>query len=171
MGFGLSTWVWRCTHVCCVSLRALKAPPAGWQEAELQWFWWSWGDVHTPGICLSVSFILICSWGTFLTKHKNSGVLAGLYRFGVVQCCIIMPWINVFNRSSYGSNGKSQNLAAAPDLLKDLNFKEHEGFNPTLSTLDQVASNRSDCILSMNRFTLNSFSSYHKASFFLVCNW
>lgn len=41
---------------------------------------------------------------------------------------------------------KSRNLAAAPDLLKGLYFKGHEGFNPTLSTLDQVASNRSNCI-------------------------
>lgn len=135
------------TRVLCVS----KSPESHICKlargcAEVQWCWWSWGDIHSPGICPSVSSTLVCSWVAFLTKNKNLGVVAGLCRFGVAQCWIIMPWMNVFNRSSYGSNGKSQNLAAAPDLLKGLYLKESDRFNPTLSTSDQVASNRSNCI-------------------------
>lgn len=84
---------------------------------------------------------------------------------------LLLPELIYLTEVLYGSNGKSQNLAAAPDLLKGLYFKEHEGFNPMLSTLDEVASNRSNCISSMNGLILNSFSSFHKANFFLECNW
>lgn len=71
--------------------------------------------------------ILICPWTPFCTRLESLGVLVGLCQFSVVQCCTVIPWLNAFNRSSSGNDGKSQQLAGAPDLLKVLYFKKHEG--------------------------------------------